>query len=118
MQVCSAICWRHFPRKSFTLFHQLENVVGARPGSRAMPSVSTWSSEPSFSCVQATTNRLLVVDEAGSMTARLPGARVDPDLVALRVSALGRFQTGLGTRVRGLEILAVPVERELELVGA
>ena len=41
--------------ESLSEFHQPPTIVGARPGSVADPSMSTWSSLPSFSCVQTMT---------------------------------------------------------------
>ena len=54
-QVSSETFGRHLPMLSLIAAHQLVNVVGERPGSVAMPSMSTWSGAPIFSCVQTTT---------------------------------------------------------------
>ena len=119
MQVCSATCWRHLPRKSFTLFHQLENVVGARPGlARDAQRVDV--------VVGA---ELLVRPDDDEPVAVVDVSRIDdrpsvPVLVWIQtwspcdVAAVGRLSdrtSPAGTRPARSP--RVPVERELELVG-
>src|SRR6185437_7317597 len=63
---------RHLPIESLSEFHQPPTIVGARPGSVAVPSMSTWSSLPSFSCVQTRTKSLFLSRKQKNRPPRLP----------------------------------------------